>query len=163
MRKLILVLAVATLLSGNVRGWTAAKEKRERYPCSFTTGNGKLVSLTDAQKARAQSVKLGRPVGVIRNEVGWGEVNDVIRCVARHYGMAPAPFIAVAKCESGGNPANDSNPIYGGLFQYLPSTWAAVSAANGHKGASVLDGYAQIHSTVRHVKAHGWSAWGICI
>jgi hypothetical protein len=77
--------------------------------------------------------------------------------------MDPEPFIAVAVCESGMNPKNDSNPMYDGLFQYLPSTWAATSATYGHKGASIRDGYAQIHVTVQKVRKEGWGAWGSCI
>jgi hypothetical protein len=163
MKRLAVILTVAVLSIGTVKGYLAAKERPERYPCSFRTEKGKLISLDDAQRARLRSVKLGKPMGVQRNEVGLSGVDATIRCVARHYDMAPGPFLHVAKCESGGNPANDSSPTYKGLFQYLPETWANASALFGHKGASIFDGYAQIHVTVQTVKSGGWGPWGICI
>lgn len=161
MRRLILVGVVAFLVIGATRGYLAAKG-RPSYPCSFVNERGKLVSLAEAQKARLRSVQLGKAFGVERNEVGWGTVARSIRCVARAYGMAPAPFLAVAKCESGGNPANDTNPLYKGLFQYDPGTWANASVLYGHKGASIFDGYAQINVTVQSVRGGGWGPWPVC-
>lgn len=161
MRRLILAGVVAFLAVGATRGYLAAKG-RPSYPCSFVNERGKLVSLAEAQKARLQSVKLGKAVGVERNEVGWGGVAVTIRCVARAYGMAPGPFLAVAKCESGMNPKNDSNPIYKGLYQYHPGTWANASALYGHKGASIFDGFSQIHVTVQSVRDGGWGPWPVC-
>lgn len=164
MKKLILLITVTVLLVGSVRGILAAKEKVERYPCSFRNEHGKLVSLTDAQKARTKSVKLGKGMGVSRNEVTQHNAVATIRCVATYYGMDPDSFVSVATCESHHDPEayNPGGP-YHGMYQYLPETWAASAAIYGHKGASPHDGYASIHVTVQKVKAEGWGAWGICI
>lgn len=97
------------------------------------------------------------------NNVTRWNAEEVIRCVAKAYGMSPGPFLSVASCESGMDPKNDTNPLYEGLFQYHPDTWAAESAAYGHKGASIFDGYSQIHVTVRWVRDGGWGPWGKCI
>lgn len=150
---------------GTVRGVLAAK--RDRYPCAFQKQEqgrwiGKL-SLNDANRLRVKAVRTGETIGVRLNDVSWADVPHMIRCVAEAYSMNPGPFLSVASCESGMNPKNDTNPIYKGLFQYHPGTWAAQSAAYGHKGASIFDGYSQIHVTVRWVRDGGWGPWGECI
>lgn len=163
MRRLILVGVVALLAIGATRGYLAAKG-RPSYPCSFVNERGKLVSLAEAQKARLRSVKLGKGLGVQRNEVTQHNAVVTIRCVATRYGMNPDPFISVATCESHHDPeaVNPAGP-YHGMFQYLSGTWAASAASYGHKGASPYDGYASVHVTIQKVKAEGWSAWGVCI
>jgi hypothetical protein len=168
MKRLAVVLTVTVLSIGTVRGYLAAKERPERYPCSFEIKKGGkwrgMLSLDDAQRLRRKAVKVGHSIPVRLRKIDTPQVPATIKCVARAYGMDPAPFLSVAECESHSDPEahNPAGP-YTGIFQYLPSTWAAVSAANGHAGASITDAYSQIHSTVRHVKAHDWGQWGICI
>lgn len=161
------LLTVLIVAVGAVRGYLAATESGRRYPCAFQQReNGRWVgklSLADANHLRAVSVRRGEPEPVRLNDVTAADAPSMITCVAEAHGMDPGPFVAVAKCESGLNPANDTNPLYEGLFQYHPDTWAAESVAYGHKGASIFDGYAQINVTVQWVKDGGWGPWGRCI
>jgi peptidoglycan hydrolase CwlO-like protein len=53
--------------------------------------------------------------------------------------------LAIMRCESGGDP--DAYNVYSGasgLFQFLPSTWAATAGSAGFGGASVFDPEANI-------------------
>lgn len=72
----------------------------------------------------------------------------------------------VIQCESNGDPAA-YNPYSGagGLFQFLPPTWAAVSISAGFAGADVSDGEANIGSAAwlsAYYESRGsspWAAW----
>lgn len=75
--------------------------------------------------------------------------------------------LTVIRCESYGDP-NAYNPYSGagGLFQFLPSTWATVSPRAGFEGASVFDPEANIGTAAwltGYYASKGsdpWSAWG---
>lgn len=161
-----IILAVTLLLlgMGTVRGLMA--RGRPSYPCAFQKHeNGRWIgklSLSDANSLRAKSVRVGETIGVRLNDVSWADAPFMIRCVARAYGMDPAPFLSVAKCESGMNPKNDSHPTFKGLYQYHPDTWRNASVLYGHKGASIFDGYSQTHVTVQSVRDGGWGPWPVC-
>ena len=55
--------------------------------------------------------------------------------------------LAIIDCESNGDP-NAQNPYSGagGLFQFLPSTWASTAPSAGYGGASVFDPEANVAS-----------------
>lgn len=75
--------------------------------------------------------------------------------------------LTVIRCESYGDP-NAYNPYSGagGLFQFLPSTWATVSPRAGFEGAGVFDPEANIGTAAwltGYYASKGsdpWSAWG---
>lgn len=140
--------------------------KREPYPCAFQKRvQGKWfgqLSLRDANRLRAKSVRVGEPAPVRLREVTRSNIVSAITCVAKAFGQDPAKFLAVAKCESGANPANDSNPTFKGLYQYHPDTWRNASVLYGHKNASIFDGYSQVHVTVQSVRDGGWGPWPVC-
>ncbi|HJS71677.1 MAG TPA: transglycosylase SLT domain-containing protein, partial [Acidimicrobiia bacterium] len=71
--------------------------------------------------------------------------------------------LVIIDCESNGNP-NASNPYSGagGLFQFLPSTWATTSPNAGYPGASVFDPEANIASAAwlaNRYQELGYSYW----
>lgn len=74
--------------------------------------------------------------------------------------------LAIIKCESGGDP-DAYNPYSGasGLFQFLPSTWAATAPKAGYGGASVFDPVANTASAAwlanryEELGQYYWQAW----
>ena len=68
--------------------------------------------------------------------------------------------MCVARLESGFNP-DAYNPASGasGVFQFIPSTWAALSPAAGWGGASVFDADANVGVAAWTVDQYGWSNW----
>lgn len=74
--------------------------------------------------------------------------------------------LSVIKCESLGDP-DAYNPYSGasGLFQFIPSTWATVSASAGFSGTSPFDAEANIASAAwltnyySNLGRSPWSAW----
>jgi hypothetical protein len=53
------------------------------------------------------------------------------------------------------NPATGA----GGLFQFLPSTWASLSDLAGWQGASVFDARANAAVAAWTVATYGWHPW----
>lgn len=71
--------------------------------------------------------------------------------------------LSVLHCESGGEP-NAHNPYSGagGLFQFLPPTWATASSQAGFSGSSVFDAEANIGTAgwlSSYYVSRGSSAW----
>ena len=86
-----------------------------------------------------------------------GDIEAIITAAAQAAGVDPSWLISTAECESGLNPnaSNGAGP-YDGLFQFLPSTFAA------HGGADIWDPtqQAQIAATMF---ANGESGeWPVC-
>jgi hypothetical protein len=152
----ILIVTLLVLGMGAVRGYLAAKARPERYPCSFEKKSGNTwrggLSLDDAQKLERKAAVVGKRVVVRLRHINRDHAVSTIKCVARAYGMDPAPFLAVAECETHVTP--DDN-----IYQYIPSTWASSSPMYGHAGADESDAYANIHVTVQKVKHEGWGPW----
>ena len=150
-----LTMTMIVLGNGVVRGYFAAKN-RPSYPCAFEVKVGKQwragLDLHRARQLQRKAVAIGKRIPVRYVHVGRKKVRPMIACVARAYGMAPAPFFSVAECESHVTP--DVN-----IFQYIPSTWESSSALYGHKGADEEDAYANIHTTVQKVREEGWGVW----
>lgn len=82
-----------------------------------------------------------------------GSIEAIIQQAAVAHGVNPGYMLSVAQCESSLNPtavnesyfAGGGNPS--GLFQYIPSTWAAFSAQAGYGGASVFNAEANANTT----------------
>src|SRR2546428_12109658 len=68
------------------------------------------------------------------------EIDSVIRDAAARYGADAEQLLRVAWCESRYDPSA-YNPTHAdsGLFQFIPTTWAANSVRAGYVGASPFD------------------------
>lgn len=161
MRKLILVLTVATLLTGSAKGVGA--QQKPTYPCAFEQKvngrwTGKL-SLREANRLRAKSVRVGQRIAVRLNDVTQADVPFMIRCVFARLGLDWRKAQAVAECESHSDPEAFNPGGYGGVFQHHIGSWAARAALWGHKGAHWSDGYSNVHVSAQMVKVQGWQGW----
>lgn len=68
-------------------------------------------------------------------------------------------WTALARCESGGNPANKSNPTYRGAFQFSYSTWASVGGTGDPADASYEE---QLDRAMILQARSGWGQWPRC-
>ena len=109
--------------------------------------NTYLIHVVDGREtARAllSSQELAAPVTEVRR-VGSrtppasSEIESIIRDAAAAQGADPEQLLRVAYCESRFNPGAYNASGASGLFQFLPSTWAANSVRAGFGGASVWD------------------------
>lgn len=93
---------------------------------------------------------------------GGGDIEGIIRDAAARWGADPNQLLRVARCESGLNP-NAYNGLYGasGIFQFLPSTWAANAPRAGYAGASVFDPVANAN-TAAMMFARGQAGQWVC-
>lgn len=66
---------------------------------------------------------------------------------------------ALARCESGGNPANKSNPTYRGAFQFSYSTWESVGGTGDPADAPYSE---QLERAMRLQARSGWGQWPRC-
>lgn len=129
-----------------VRG--AAGEVSETYVVRYTDG-------VESDRTLLSTVVLRSPVTEVRR-VGSRpvapprappEIERIIRTAATRWGADPDQLMRVAYCESRYDPhafnprANDS-----GLFQFIPSTWAANSIRAGYGGASPFDAVANANT-----------------
>lgn len=158
-----LLITVTILSIGSVRGWTAAKNRAESYPCSYARHYGNTwrggLSLDDARRLRAKSVRLGKGIPVRLNHVTQQSAPAVISCLARAYDVDVGTALSVAQCESHADPEAYNPGGYGGIFQQDVNYWPGRAAAYGHKGASVFDGYANAHVSIQMVRDGGWGPW----
>jgi uncharacterized protein YabE (DUF348 family) len=67
------------------------------------------------------------------------EIEQIIRDAAAAQGADAEQLLGVAYCESRFNPGAYNASGASGLFQFLPSTWAANTVRAGYAGASVFD------------------------
>jgi uncharacterized protein YabE (DUF348 family) len=90
------------------------------------------------------SQQLAAPVTEIRR-IGTrtlpasSEIEQIIRDAAAAQGADAEQLLRVAYCESRFNPGAYNASGASGLFQFLPSTWAANSVRAGYAGASPFD------------------------
>jgi len=70
---------------------------------------------------------------------GSSEIETIIRDAAAAQGADPDQLLRIAFCESRYNPGAYNASGASGLFQFMPSTWAANSVRAGFAGASVFD------------------------
>ena len=90
-----------------------------------------------------------------------GEISAIIVAAADKYGVSADTLLRVAYCESRYDPLA-YNGILGasGLFQIIPGTWRANSAAAGYGGASVWDPVANANVAAwmfAHGQARQWA------
>lgn len=118
------------------------------------------VSAPVPQVIRVGTLPLPAPVAAPAVSYGSGTIQEIITAAAAKWGADPQQLLRVARCESGFNP-NAYNPSSGasGLFQFLPSTWAANSVRAGYGGASAFDPVANANTAAmmfRNGQAGQW-------
>jgi peptidoglycan hydrolase CwlO-like protein len=138
-------LVVASLDADVTQGRTLVKKlkdrlEKERALAALRAGSDPRVPppLPGTQPVRA----------LIKRDFGpQGQTKvDTAMCVASH--------------ESGFRPnAVNASSGAAGVFQFLPSTWASMSAAAGWQGSSALDADANVAVAAWTVGRYGWSAW----
>ena len=108
-----------------------------------------------------------RPVPVVRapapapvstgSSSSGGDVEAIITAAAQAAGVSPSWLISTAACESGLNPNayNGAGP-YEGLFQFLPSTFAA------HGGTDIWDPTQQAQIAATMFASGESGEWPVC-
>lgn len=87
---------------------------------------------------------------------GWCSVS----LAAYLYGAPSGLMHAIADCESGHNPnARNSSSTASGLFQWIASSWRTASAAIGHAGASVFNGFLNAAAAAHRIVTSGTGDW----
>jgi uncharacterized protein YabE (DUF348 family) len=109
--------------------------------------NTYLIHVVDGQETGREllaSQQIAAPVTEVRR-VGTrtppasAEIETIIRDAAAAQGADAEQLLRVAYCESRFNPGAYNASGASGLFQFLPSTWAANGVRAGYAGASVFD------------------------
>ena len=109
--------------------------------------NTYLIHVVDGREVRREllaSQQVAAPVAEIRRvgtrtPSGSAEIEAIIRDAAAAQGADAEQLLRVAYCESRYNPGAYNASGASGLFQFLPSTWAANSVRAGYAGASAFD------------------------
>jgi uncharacterized protein YabE (DUF348 family) len=107
------------------------------YLIHVVDGRETARALLSSQQLAAPATELRR-VGT-RIPPGSSEIEQIIRDAAAAQGADADQLLRVAYCESRYNPGAYNASGASGLFQFLPSTWAANSVRAGFAGASVFD------------------------
>jgi uncharacterized protein YabE (DUF348 family) len=107
------------------------------YLIHLVDGNEAGRELLASQEVLAPVTEVRR-VGT-RTPPGSSEIEQIIRDAAAAWGADADQLLRVAYCESRYNPGAYNPSGASGLFQFLPSTWAANSVRAGFAGASVWD------------------------
>ena len=126
-----------------------------------------VVDGSEAGRTLVSSFEVVTPVTEVRR-VGTkpapapGDIESIIRTAAAAWGADPNQLLRVAWCESRYNP-NVVNARSGaaGLFQFMPTTWAANSVRAGYAGASVFDPVANAN-VAAYMFAHGQAGQWSC-
>jgi uncharacterized protein YabE (DUF348 family) len=104
----------------------------------------RVVDGRETARTLLASQELAAPVAELRRvgtriPPGSSDIETIIRDAAAAQGADPDQLLRVAYCESRYNPGAYNASGASGLFQFLPSTWAANSVRAGFAGASVWD------------------------
>ncbi len=102
---------------------------------------------------------------VITPPVAPSELDTLFEMYANQYGISSATLKVIANCESKFNPsALSKNGLYGGLFQYSPSTWASTRRSMGLDESPELRFNAEeaIKTTAFKIANGGIGAWPHC-
>lgn len=129
----------------------------------------KITTVDGAESARVllTSVELVAPVAEVhrigtRAAAAPGDIQAIITAAAAQWGADANQLLRVAYCESHYNPyAYNAGSGASGLFQFLPSTWAANSVRAGYGGASPFDAVANAN-TAAMMFARGQAGQWVC-
>ncbi len=109
-----------------------------------------------------QSRIVTRPksAGTFRGQIfSRQEVEALIRESARRYGLPVDKVLRIAKCESRlDHTAISRNGTYWGVYQFNIQMWN--NMPEGKARIDRRDAVVNINAAHRHMKAHGYSAWG---
>jgi resuscitation-promoting factor RpfB len=135
------------------------------YMIHYTNGvetSRQLMQLVSQTAPVPQVVEVGTKVIFEGSVEYW---RPQVEAAAAQYGLDPNVMMRIMECESNGNAADVSKtPVYTaagpqyatGLFQFLPSTWAADGGASG----DIMDGAAQIQIAAKVMAGpEGTSPW----
>ena len=133
------------------------------------TENTYFVHIVDGReisRTLVSSQPLAAPVTEVRRfgtrtPPASSEIEAIIRDAAAAQGADAEQLLRVAYCESRFNPGAYNASGASGLFQFLPSTWAANSVRAGYAGASVFDPVAAAN-VAAWMFARGQAAQWVC-
>ena len=122
---------VQVLTKAQQRGWVAS-----RYLDPGESGGGTATApAAEAAPSQAPASTAPAPSG--------GSITEIITEAANRYGQNPAAMLAVARCESGLNPAAyNARSGASGLFQFMPGTWRTTPFAS----YSIFDAWASANA-----------------
>lgn len=87
------------------------------------------------------------------------EVEELIRESAKRYGLPVERVLRIARCESKlDHTAISKDGTYWGVYQFNIKMWN--NMPEGKAGIDRRDAVVNINAAHRHMKAHGYSAWG---
>jgi len=103
-----------------------------------------VVDGRETERTLLASQQLAAPVTEVRKigtrtPTASSEIEAIIREAAAAQGADAEQLLRVGYCESRFNPGAYNASGASGLFQFMPSTWAANSVRAGYAGASVFD------------------------
>jgi hypothetical protein len=99
-------------------------------------------------------------------DIDWREgrwhVKKLIRCAANRWDVGVRKALYVADRESDFRPrAYNRSSCAKGVYQHLCRYWPDRAYAFGFKGKSAYNARANIIVTMKMVRRHGWSPWGM--
>jgi uncharacterized protein YraI len=126
------VVVYETDAGANQQRGNRRNRDRNQPPTTTTT--------TAAAPDAAPDTAIANPGAPASNEQ---EIVSIIHQAANAYGQNPDDMVRVARCESSLNPrAVDNSGSYHGLFQFVPSTFAATP----YGGQDIYDPWANAHA-----------------
>lgn len=119
---------------------------------------GSLVKQWLANPSR--TVTQSKSAGIFRGQnFSKKEVEALIRESAKRYGLPVDKVLRIAKCESKlDHTAISKNGTYWGVYQFNKQMWN--NMPEGKARIDRRDAVVNINAAHRHMKAHGYSAWG---
>lgn len=119
---------------------------------------GSLVKQWTAKPSRI--VTQSKSAGTFRGQIfSRKEVEALIRESARRYGLPVDKVLRIARCESKlDHTAISRNGTYWGVYQFNIQMWN--NMPEGKARIDRRDAVVNINAAHRHMKAHGYSAWG---
>jgi soluble lytic murein transglycosylase-like protein len=89
-----------------------------------------------------------------------GDVRAWLTFAANQWGLDEQQFTRIAWCESRWDAGARGPGGAAGVFQFVPRTWAWVSASAGYSGASPYDLEANVESAAWLMSSQGVKHWG---